>query len=491
MSKRFSPLDSSDIFSATSSRSGPGKRRSIASLHSLAKEHSEQFSYLNGDNKQDSSSSAGVVGSSRFSLAHELAAARMPEPSVGSRLLAEEFGVEFDEGAGGLEEHSEPEEVVFVENTQDDPSFMSAVHQESRSASDIDDGSSLYPRSRSGTPATDINGFLYPEQAAFAASQVSLDDHLMPPPNNDQSPRDPLEFFSGDLAGMDVFISCLKNLDSHSSFGSKDSPTKHPPTSSEPAVERYTSNMIRRMNDATRERESQVRELLTIEKELRKIGSELGGVNVLAALVPLQDTDTLVDNDEQKSPTASRGGHLIPLQGIAEEDEPHDQDPDINQDSDPHHHERDEDDDEDDVFVGDIRQRSSYSVPGLPPSPPRPRGPSATPGSTTPHLTHIRTVTSSIASSLSSLSEHAQENGAATAEAGRRLRALKSKIASLRGDWESADRSREKIERWESGGEGVGVRPIDGRRLVEEQLAGFAAALNHANLKTQAIMISA
>src|SRR5258708_39393553 len=101
LSKRFSPLDSSDIFSATSSRSGPGKRRSIASLHSLAKEHSEQFSYLNGDNKQDSSSSAGVVGSSRFSLAHELAAAMMPEPSVGSGLLAEEFGVEFDEGAGG------------------------------------------------------------------------------------------------------------------------------------------------------------------------------------------------------------------------------------------------------------------------------------------------------------------------------------------------------------------------------------------------------
>ena len=473
------------------SRSGPGKRRSVASLHSLVKERSDEFSYLSGDHKQDSSSNAGVLGgsSARFSLAHELAVAMMPEPSVGSRLLAEEFGVEFDEGAEGIDEQEEPEQVVVPENTQDDPSFMSAVHHESRSASDVDDGSSFHPRSRSGTPAAEINGFLPIGQAAFATSQSNLDDDIFPSPNNDQSPQDPLEIFSGDLASMDAFITCLKNLDGPPSPNSKDSPTKHPSALSEPAVELYTSNMIRRMNDATRERESQVRELLAIEKEFRKIGNELGGGNVLAALVPLDDTDTPVDNDGKNPPTASRRAHLLPLQGISEEDESNDQDPDMNQDSDADGDEQDEN--ENDVFTNGIRQRASYSVPGLPPSPPRPRGASITPGSATPHLAHVRALTSSIASSLSSLSEHSQENGAATAEAGRMLRALKSKIASLRSDWESADRSREKIERWESGGEGIGVRPVDGRKLVEEQLAGFAAAINLANSRTHAIMVSA
>src|SRR5882757_2598244 len=38
------------------------------------------------------------------SLAHELAVALMPEPSAGSKLLAEEFGIEYDDGAEGIEQ---------------------------------------------------------------------------------------------------------------------------------------------------------------------------------------------------------------------------------------------------------------------------------------------------------------------------------------------------------------------------------------------------
>ena len=47
----------------------------------------------------------GVSG--KHSLAHELAAALMPEPSMGSRSLAEEFGIEYDEGAEGIDESTQ------------------------------------------------------------------------------------------------------------------------------------------------------------------------------------------------------------------------------------------------------------------------------------------------------------------------------------------------------------------------------------------------
>ncbi len=42
-------------------------------------------------------------------------------------------------------------------------------------------------------------------------------------------------------------------------------------------------------------------------------------------------------------------------------------------------------------------------------------------------------------------------NGAATTEAGRKIRALKNKMGGWRTEWDSAERSRLKIERWEAG----------------------------------------
>ncbi|KAF8323528.1 uncharacterized protein EI90DRAFT_3076926 [Cantharellus anzutake] len=479
-------LDVSDIFSATPSRSGPGKHRSVASLRSVAKEHASEFSYLDDEHKQDSSSSAGAAGSSsaRFSLAHELAAAMMPEPSVGSRLLAEEFGVEFDEGAEGIEAQDEDAEIPVAGDLHDDPSFISGGYRESDSTSDVDDGSSLHLRGRSGATTPIINGdnHLYPGVVAFSTPHAEPSHHNSHSPMAGQSQRDPLEIFSEDLASMDAFISCLKNLDSHS-LNPKASPAS---ALFEPAIERYTSNMVRHMNDVMRERENQIRELLAIEKEFKKIGSELGGDDILASLEPLGDTDDLVGSTEETSRLPSSGSHLLPLRGIAEEDELHEGDSEASHDSDADPAELDVGTER---FVNGRLQRASLPVPGIPS--PSPRGVSATPGSTVSHLYHMRSVTSSIANSLSVLSEHAQENGAATAEAGRKLRALKSKIASLRNDWESAARSREKIERWENGVDGVGTKPVDGRKLVQEQLSGFAAALNHANLRTQAIMASA
>lgn len=91
-------------------------------------------------------------------------------------------------------------------------------------------------------------------------------------------------------------------------------------------------------------------------------------------------------------------------------------------------------------------------------------------------------------------------NRAATTEAGRKIRALKNKIGGWRTDWDSAERSRMKIERWEAGiGDGEDLelptsllRPTskrtDGRRVVEEHLHAFELALADAALKTQIIM---
>jgi len=126
----------------------------------------------------------------------------------------------------------------------------------------------------------------------------------------------------------------------------------------------------------------------------------------------------------------------------------------------------------------------------LPPPPPVNSG-TATPAGAIPHLAHLRTHTASLVSSLTSLSEHAQVNGAATTEAGRKIRALKNKLGGWRTDWDSAERSRTRIERWEKGGDDEGARRVDGRAVVAEHLREFERVLFEANIKTQAIMAPA
>ena len=86
---------------STSARKSPSRqnlkaRRSAASLRPSSLAHA-----LNIDNDD-------APNGHHHSLAHELALALTPEPSTGSKLLAEEFGIEFDDGAdGGEDEGSE------------------------------------------------------------------------------------------------------------------------------------------------------------------------------------------------------------------------------------------------------------------------------------------------------------------------------------------------------------------------------------------------
>ena len=97
------------------------------------------------------------------------------------------------------------------------------------------------------------------------------------------------------------------------------------------------------------------------------------------------------------------------------------------------------------------------------------------------------------------ISEHTQPNAVAATVALREIRAPKKRIGR-RAEWDSAERSRVRIEKWEAGivdvdGAVSGAtsppraqRRVDGRKIVQEHLQAFEKALAEAHTKTQAII---
>jgi hypothetical protein len=157
-----------------------------------------------------------------------------------------------------------------------------------------------------------------------------------------------------------------------------------------------------------------------------------------------------------------------------------------------------DDEDRDEITHSPIQSpvKDSFPPPPLVDGPP-------TVAKSIPQLLHLRSLTTSLVTSLSTISDQAQVNGVATTEAGRKIRALKNKLGGWRMDWDSAERSRLTIERWEAGlpdaelsnGHGASgfvasVRRTDGRKLVKEHLKAFEQALADAASKTKAIMAS-
>ncbi|KAG8958641.1 hypothetical protein FRC03_008941 [Tulasnella sp. 419] len=478
-----------------------------------------------------------------ISLAHELAAALMPEPSAGSRLLSEEFGIEFDEGAEGIEETSEEEGPIQV-NESHSLAHQPSISSLSSSNSTLGDIHGIpgrgerRTRSRSASIGTDnqisthqVDDF----EAVFGIGGSSSSQMAQP----ERVKEDPLKLLSDNLQATDIFITQLRQLDSeqqHSSNGT-----------TRPMLETVAADVIGRINDTVRERESQVRVLSEYEREFRKIAGEVGGNDVLGDLEELDSVelvdwrvhDGALEDDHaaaQQTPKSSRRGvsdghdNWTPrrnrrgrLQQLVEEEEEEEYlaDDDLLGD---HMGGMDESDEMDQFQVPSPSNfRSQEDVPPPPPMPDV-----ITSSSTLPHLANLRSVIQSLTLSLTSISEHAQVNGAATADAGRRIRALKNKYGQWRADWESAERSRWKIDKWEAGliddltavddeddenipglsfssssretspnpgtpdlpAAPMTSRRIDGRKLVEEQLQGFQLALEEAGLKTKAIMAS-
>lgn len=425
------------------------------------------------------------------SLAHELAAALLPEPTTGSRLLAEEFGIEYDEGAEGID-GLPPEDVNGV------PTFaVSGDLDPSTDPNGVASGST--------TPAaTEDNGD--EENDEYIPDATTTHNHTLTPRTRrqqqqapEQAPQsegDAMALLSQNLESTEKFIAHLRRIDMDGS-----APL---------ALEALAGDIISRLNDTARDREEQVRELLKYEREFQRIAGEVGGSDALAGLDALEDPrGSLADASSPSSSTSASAPssaheskrtthHLDPVT----EEEPsftHDWevDPDthLQPDGDPDGHAADIDLDLDLDGMGSsatspIKDDSfATSLPSLPPLPIN--GSAATPAGAIPHLAHLRTHTTSLVSSLSSLSEHAQVNGAATTEAGRKLRALKNKLGGWRTDLDSAERSRLRIERWEADGDVEGVRRIDGRDVVAKQLREFERVLLEANAKAQAIMTPA
>ncbi|VDB99892.1 unnamed protein product [Peniophora sp. CBMAI 1063] len=381
-------------------------------------------------------------GGSRFSLAHELAAALMPEPSAGSKLLSEEFGIEYDEGAEGIDADGPRAD---EEGAPLDPGASLAA--------ELDPHAFGVDHSPAGLDSTNTSGLdsefdEEPLDPAFGGAEPPASSSALRSPR--RAEQDAMAVLSGDLETTDKFLADLRRLDAESV--------------SQPALERLALEWIRKIDESARDREGQVRELLEYEREFRKISAD-----ALAGLPAIEGVDGLADEvAAAPTSTAAPAASRRPLSGISEDADDWEVDPD--------RHLREEEDVED---AQATPIKDSFSVP----PPPSISGP-VTPAKAVPQLAHLRTSTTSLVSSLVVISEHAQVNGAATADAGRKIRALKNKLGGWRTDWDSAERSRLKIERWE---EDPASR-INGRKVVEEHLRAFELAMAEASTKTQAIM---
>ncbi|KAK0202784.1 hypothetical protein DFS33DRAFT_929455 [Desarmillaria ectypa] len=443
-SQFLSPPKPKALHRTSPSRQSLNPRRSTASLRSTSSlAHAMDDDASNG----------------RYSLAHELAVALMPEPSAGSMLLAEEFGIEYDEGAEGIDQTPHHDEDPHLTAGSEPLSFTSESDSPVNTPfDDIDDSHSVY-------------------------------DPILDSPSANKRRRrekkDAMEILSENLESTDKFLSHLRRIDVD--IGSS--------ASQQPDLEKIATDVIRRINDTVRDREGQVRELLEYERELRKIAGEVGGNDVLGQLEEFTLPDDLVDGKPPVELPHSESRHLDTVEEEHFANLSNSSDWDMDPD---HRHLGDYSDNESDTPFSPLKD--SF------PPPPAVNGP-ATPAMTLPQLAHLRSFTTSLVSSLSTISEQAQVNGAATTEAGRKIRALKNKLGGWRTEWDSAERSRQKIERWEAGivdgpdssGENTpvaspsrinGTKRTDGRQVVREHLDAFQLALTDAGVKTQAIMAS-
>ncbi|TFK51879.1 hypothetical protein OE88DRAFT_1658561 [Heliocybe sulcata] len=456
----MSGLDNSDDGGFSTSTS----RMSHANTLSLRRSPSRQsiLPPRSATSLRASSSLAQVMGedaaggNGRHSLAHELAVALMPEPSAGSKLLAEEFGIEYDEGAEGIDEEHE-EEAPAVDGSTTLADQMGAVPLD---AQDEHEPPAL---------SVDIPSEIDPSFGSPVATR-----RRRPKPD-----QDAMDILAQDLEKTEKFLSHLRHIDSDTTSASH----------TQPPLEKIASDVIRRINETERAREEQVRELLEYERQFRKIAGEVNGNDVLGQLDELEDLDE--DGDEQPSTDDPKATDRS-LGTLVEESQSYANDWETDPD---HNHLGDEDEDDDEPETPAIRDTFPQPHPIVGP---------ATPAKTISELAHLRTFTASLVTSLTAISEHAQVNGAATADAGRRIRALKNKLGDWRTEWDSAEQSRVKIERWEAGiqdtdDSAVPVTPLspgvrrrlDGRKVVQEYLQGFEQVLLEASQKTQAIMAAA
>ena len=446
-----------DVFtSSTSSRFPPKKAQQRRGTNGRASQSSVS---VRGSNRADSFDNESVSGVS--SLAFELANALAGEGgATGSRGLAEELGLEYDEGAEGIDQ--------TAESSQTEPDGLPTTLESLGQAF-----GNITPEEPLESPLDEDEGLPADLDPAFGTPTK--------PKRQEKAPeQDPMVTLAEDLESTGRFLSQLRRLDVE--------------PSGRPVLEGLASDVIRRLDDTAREREGQVRELLEYEREFRRIAGEVGGND---ALGHLEELDNLIDEPKQEQPPPHEEASTQSLDAIQEESM-HASGSDWEAELDRDRAQLGEDIDD---FETSHDRKSTI------PAPPPINGP-VTPAATTVQLAHFRTVTTTIASSLATISEQTQVNTAAATEAGRKLRALKNKLGDWRSEWESAERSRLKIEKWEAGvvdaGDGTlvvlsvpsvpstptrsGRSRVDGRKIVQAQIDAFAKVLADATLQVQTIM---
>lgn len=398
-----------------------------------------------------------AVPSGAHSLAHELAFALMPDPAGGaSRLLAEEFGIEYDEGAEGIDDNP------FARHSNGDAN-VDGAHGEA-----LDGGASLADELGESTPGGSlaaelgnvVDDELHDQDDGGTRNQSDVDG-TSDDEDDDAIRRaalaqDAMEVLAQNLASTDRFLAHLRAIDT--TF----------------TLENLTTDMISGLNDAVHDREGQVRELISQDRDLKRIATEVGGMDVLGDLDPIEGS--LSEDEPERQPRES-----LKLESVVEEE--------------------------------DITEGESVYAPSLPSSPQKPFfAPTSTSTPTSsasllpskpsnkasqqpqssistlnaalPSMTHMRSHTASFLASLTIISEQSQVNSAATADAGRKIRSVKNQLAKWKIETEGAEKSRLKIEKWE--GESIGRR--DGRVVVDEHMRAFEKAISEAGMKTQAIM---
>ncbi len=219
------------------------------------------------------------------SLAHELAAALLPEPTTGSRLLAEEFGIEYDDGAEGID-GLPPEDVngvpTFAVSGDLDPSMV---------PDGVASGSSTSAATEDGDD--DDNDEDIPDATTHNHTLPPRTRRQRQPSEQAQQPEgDAMALLSQNLESTEKFIAHLRRLDMDGS-----APL---------ALETLAVDIISRLNETARDREEQVRELLKYEREFQRIAGEVGGSDALASLESLEDPRGLLGDASSSSSTSAQ-----------------------------------------------------------------------------------------------------------------------------------------------------------------------------------------
>ncbi|GAA5889610.1 hypothetical protein JCM6882_007083 [Rhodosporidiobolus microsporus] len=419
--------------------------------------------------RRNGSGSGSGASAARMSLAFELASASGP-PGGRTRDLMRELGIEEDEG--------EEEEVLSEEEERDEQLERRLFHGErGDEAQDDPFGGASSPARR---PASRLRA--KPSTASFAsmaahdqteAAEEDEDALGISQEETDAAFQEAAEALESSIATTGTFLSHLRqhttteiDLSSataapappiapslrHSSSSatlltgslqrststpspSSEAPAPPPPTTDytdrQPVVEALASSVLKRLYDVASQREAQLRELTEMERVFAR--NEVGWQAVLAGLEPLPAEE---EEEEER------------------EGDEHPAEPNV-------------------VLPPDAAYPSSPTFsPTSPSQPSFAHLSSSHPSRTTtlsaaspalPHLHDLRTLTTSLLSALSSITDLTQVQSALSSDAGRKLRALKAQVGTVKDELGAVERSEAFVREYEAR-EGEREKEREGRR---------------------------